>query len=269
LLITSFELNELGIDPYYFTLHVTIDNASTGHARKAAQSVMALLPVGEERDEFYRRVMRGYKLNELGVGSSAVIKSFDMDQEMVSMLERKRTFGQHMHSDYCRLDGKTVNEWLAKPDQIAEFLTVLENRGWIKRHQGPSESRFWQLIEGAGAPMFGVFNGYEKQLVHDWIAGDSIGDGSAPMSTGKRLPDAFRSRFRTTSGTNQVPTGYAEDTDPDVQELETRLNSAAPCEKMLMLIQSMSPARHSSLAGLHATRLFVEAMSERMVGANA
>src|SRR5690606_30288945 len=28
LLITSFELNELGIDPYYFTLHVTIDNAS-------------------------------------------------------------------------------------------------------------------------------------------------------------------------------------------------------------------------------------------------
>lgn len=269
LLITSFELNELGIDPYYFTLHVTIDNASTGHARKAAQSVMALLPVGEERDEFYRRVMRGYKLNELGVGSSAVITSFDMDQEMVSMLEHKRTFGQHMHSDYCRLDGKTVNEWLAKPDQIAEFLAVLENRGWIKRHQDPSESRFWQLIEGAGAPMFGVFNGYEKQLVHDWIAGDSIGDGSAPMPTGKRLPDAFRSRFRTTSGTNQVPTGYAEDTDPDVQELETRLNSAAPCEKMLMLIQSMSPARHSSLAGLHATRLFVEAMSERMVGANA
>jgi hypothetical protein len=269
LLITSFELNELGIDPYYFTLHVTIDNASTGHARKAAQSVMGLLPVGEEREEFYRRVIRGYKLNELGVGSSAVIKSFDMQQEMVSMLERKRTFGQHMHSDYCRLDGKTVNEWLAKPDQISEFLAVLENRGWIKRHQDPQESRFWQLIEGAGAPMFGVFNGYEKQLVHDWIAGDWISDGSAPTPTGKRLPDAFRSRFRTTSGTNQALAGATEEVDPDVQELELKLRAAAPGEKMLTLIQSMSPARHATQAGLHATRLFVEAMCERMVGATA
>lgn len=266
LLITSFELNELGIDPYYFTLHVTIDNASTGHARKAAQSVMALLPVGQERDDFYKRVARGFKLNELGVGSSAVIQSFDLEQEVISMLERKRTFGQHMHSDYCRLDGKTVNEWLAKPDQIAQFLAVLENRGWIKRHQDPVESRFWQLIEGAGAPMFGVFNGYEKQLVHDWIAGDWVADGSAPTPSGKRLPEAFRSRFRNASGTHHQGMESNENSDPDVMELETRLDSAASGEKMHMLIQSMSPARHPSLAGLHATRLFVSAMSERMTG---
>lgn len=36
LLISSYELSELGIDPYYFTLHVTIDNASTGHAQSRA-----------------------------------------------------------------------------------------------------------------------------------------------------------------------------------------------------------------------------------------
>ncbi|WP_061447427.1 iron-containing redox enzyme family protein, partial [Pseudomonas syringae group genomosp. 7] len=150
LLITSFELNELGIDPYYFTLHVTIDNASTGHARKAAQSVLELLPVGQERDEFYRRVANGYRLNELGMGSTQVIQSFDLEQEVIAMLERKRTFGQHMHSDYCRLDGKTVNEWLAEPDQIPEFLAVLQNRGWIKRHEDPLHSRFWKLFEGAG-----------------------------------------------------------------------------------------------------------------------
>lgn len=89
LLITSFELNELGIDPHYFTLHVTIDNASTGHARKAAQSVLSLMPMGAERDEFYRRVVQGYKLNELGIGSTAVIQSFDLEQEVIAMLERK------------------------------------------------------------------------------------------------------------------------------------------------------------------------------------
>ena len=52
------------------------------------------------------------------------------------------------------------------------FSTALENKGWIKRHQDPQASRFWQLIEGDGAAMFGVFSPYEKQLLHDWIAGD-------------------------------------------------------------------------------------------------
>ncbi|MCD5995446.1 iron-containing redox enzyme family protein [Pseudomonas sp. CDFA 602] len=272
LLITSFELNELGIDPYYFTLHVTIDNASTGHARKAAQSVMELLPVGEEREAFYRRVISGYKLNELGIGSSAVIQSFDLEQEVVAMLERKRTFGQHMHSDYCRLDGKTVNEWLARPDQIPEFLEVLQNRGWIKRHQDPVHSRFWQLFEGAGAPMFGVFNGYEKQLVHDWIAGDWLADGSAQTTAGKRLPEAFRSRFRNLPNAqpSAVPGAHAaKDFDPDLRELHRKLESATATEKMAILIESMSPARHASAAGLYATRLFVTTMAERLTGVHA
>ena len=41
--ITAYELNELGVDPYYFSLHVTIDNASTGHAPQVA-AVRARLP---------------------------------------------------------------------------------------------------------------------------------------------------------------------------------------------------------------------------------
>jgi hypothetical protein len=43
LLITSYELNELGIDPYYFTLHVTVDNAGSGHAHKAVQALRDLM----------------------------------------------------------------------------------------------------------------------------------------------------------------------------------------------------------------------------------
>lgn len=109
LLITAFELNELGIDPYYFTLHVTIDNASTGHAHKAVKTVLDLLPTDESRPDFIERLRNGYLLNELGKGTKAVIAAFDLEQEVVAMLERKRSFGQHMHSDYCRLDGLTVN----------------------------------------------------------------------------------------------------------------------------------------------------------------
>ncbi|MEQ7922156.1 iron-containing redox enzyme family protein [Xanthomonas sp. WHRI 1810A] len=267
LMITSFELNELGIDPYYFTLHVTIDNASTGHARKAAQSVLALLPMGPERDEFYHRVAQGYRLNELGEGTTAVIQSFDLEQQVIDMLERKRTFGQHMHSDYCRLDGKTVNEWLSTPDQIPAFLAVLQNRGWIKRHQDPADSRFWQLIEGAGAPMFGIFSGYEKQLLSDWISGDwQPVQANQPK---KAAANAFRARFRKTA-TAQLPAQQPlSDTDPDVQNLSRQLAEADPSSTMPLLIEHLSPARHPTPAGLQATRLFVNNMAERMKGQHA
>lgn len=59
LLITAHELNELGIDPYYFTLHITIDNADSGHASQARRAVLDNMPVIGDRDRFYRRVRRG------------------------------------------------------------------------------------------------------------------------------------------------------------------------------------------------------------------
>ena len=137
LLITSYELTELDVDPYYFQLHVTIDNASTGHAQKAVQAVLENLPVVGDRDEFYRRVMVGYQLNDLGIGSTAVIAAFDLDDELCAMLERKREVGTQVHSDYCRIEGRTVNEWLSQPGQVRAFLEALQKRGWIRRDEDP------------------------------------------------------------------------------------------------------------------------------------
>ncbi|RBJ71751.1 iron-containing redox enzyme family protein, partial [Pseudomonas sp. MWU12-2534b] len=135
LLISAYELSELRIDPYYFTLHVTIDNASTGHAQKAVQSVLDLLPLEADRGEFLRRVSLGYRLNDLGQGSRAIIEGFDLEQEVLAMLERKRPFGQHMHSDYCRFEGKTVNQWLATPAKLTGFLHALQDTGGSDRTQ--------------------------------------------------------------------------------------------------------------------------------------
>ncbi len=92
--ISAYELRELGIDPYYFTLRVTIDNISSGHGRKAIEALLDLMPMEQGRDEFYRRVAVGYRLNDLGPGSTAVIAGFDLQQEVIAMLERKRTYGQ-------------------------------------------------------------------------------------------------------------------------------------------------------------------------------
>jgi hypothetical protein len=238
LLITAFELNELGIDPYYFTLHVTIDNAGTGHAHKAAAAVLDLLPGGLENEAFLKRLRAGYNLNELGTGSSTVIERFDLERELVEMLERKRGFGQFMHSDYCRLEGKTVNQWLAIPGQCREFLAALENKGWIKRHQDPRLSRFWQMVDGPGAPMFGVFNGYELQLLKDWITGDWVDPQASP-------PNPFRANFRRR--------------DPSTLEFSSSLKLSEPTHS---LIEKMTPALHSSPEGLEATRVFAHRLNK-------
>jgi hypothetical protein len=262
LLITAYELSELGIDPYYFTLHVTIDNASSGHACRAAQSVLQLMPVDSNPRDFYRRVALGYRLNDLGLNTTAVILSFDLQQEVVQMLERKRSFGQHMHSDYCKFEGRTVNEWLHEPGKIPGFLSALENKGWIKRHQDPQLSRFWQLIEGAGASMFGVFSPYEKQLLRDWISGDWQPQGSQSLA---RTRSAFtanaRSRFMPSEATSHrdIPPGLpAKSVDMDLDRLRTELQIMSQHNQLLYLIDRMSPGRHSTPAGLLATRMFAE-----------
>lgn len=231
LLITAFELNELGVDPYYFTLHVTIDNASSGHAKKAVDTVKHFLETAGDPERFLARVRAGYNLNDLGAGSVSVINSFDIESEIVDMLETKRSFGQHMHSDYCRLEGRTINEWLSIPGQSRQFLTALEKKGWIERDRDPSQSRFWQLIDGAGALMFGVFNGYEKQLIHDWIAGAWAGDTSASQP--------FRARFR------RHPASAA---GTPVSMFST--NSVES------LIFQISPALHHTPQGLSATKAY-------------
>lgn len=244
LLISAYELTELGIDPYYFSLHVTIDNLSSGHARRAVQAVLELMPVGMDAQEYWQRVSRGYRLNDLGPGSTEVIAAFDLEAELVAMLERKRVFGQHMHSDYCRFEGKSVNQWLAEPGQIPAFLAALQNKAWIVRHQNPQDSRFWQLIEGTGAAMFGVFSGYEKQLLHDWIAGD--------WSERQR-----RAPVRKALASDASLTPFEQD-DPETQALRERLRGLRPEQQLGLLLPWLGPQRHCRPAGLFATRQFIK-----------
>jgi hypothetical protein len=242
LLISAYELRELGIDPHYFRLHVTIDNASTGHARKAVQSLLELMPVGEGREAFYRRVTLGYRLNDLGIGSTAVINDFDLHREVVSMLERKALFGQHMHSDYCRIENRTINQWLSTPGQMGGFLAALERKGWIKRGAAPQESRFWKLIEGSDAAMFGVFNGYEKQLLSDWIANGWQDPQCRPRAHHKHADDD--------------PLASPFD-DPETEALKNRLAPLTPVDQLQTLIPWLAPHRHWRPAGLYATRRFI------------
>ncbi len=278
LLITSYELNELGIDPYYFTLHITVDNAGTGHAHKALQGVQQLIASAADPADFQRRMLDGYRLNDLGACTTSVIAEFDLEAELVQIMQEKSVVGQNMHSDYCRVAGRSINDWLAEPTQIPHMLLELENAGWIKRGEPAENSRFWKLIQSERAEMFGVFSSYEQQILRDWIATPRAAHAAATAPATGAGVISFRARQRaletlgdgaaTRPNTNK-PRGVirhhpareadldAGDGGSELRRLEQRLAAAgSKPAAMAMLIDLMSPARHHSAAGLMATRIF-------------
>lgn len=271
--VCAYELNELGINPYYFTLHVTVDNAVSGHGDKALQGLFDALPQVADTKDFYRRVVNGYKLNTLGASTHSVIAEFDLYKELLAIFTSKCGIGAQLHSDYCRVSGKTVNEWLADPGQLPEFLDSLQRLGWIKRHQKPELSRFWTLIHGEGAQMFGVFNAYEKQVIHDWIAGDSaytceprrlsykarerLFGSSLQGAAGAQQSDDALAASRTQTSSAPGDAAQPDDFNADLLLLEERLMSLSDKEAaMAMLIKLLSPAQHHTPLGLTATRYF-------------
>ena len=270
LLITSYELNEFGIDPYYFTLHVTVDNAATGHAQKAVQALNELMPRVGDRAAFYRRVLDGYRLNELGASTTSVIAEFDLQEELVHILAQKSSVGKNMHSDYCRVAGRSVNDWLGNPSQIPGFLSAMESAGWIKRGEDVENSRFWRLIHGERAEMFGVFSAYEQQVLKDWIL--TAPDGKEGGKEPRMLTHRARQRTMDNLGQHQdrsssfperglIRRRAARDTESDNELglLEQRVAAAAgKQEAMALLGELMSPAHHHSAAGLMATRMYTK-----------
>jgi hypothetical protein len=261
LLITAYELNELGLDPYYFTLHVTVDNAGTGHARRACQAALDLLPRMGDAGGFWQRMRSGSKLASAGLGTSAVIEGFDVAQETLRILARKSVAGRGAHSEYCRVAGRSVNDWLDDPGQIPSFLHALESAGWIVRGRAPAESRFWRLLQGERAEMFGVFSSYEMQVIHDWIRGDGAADGRTWDEGGDGTPRR-RPTFRAMARNTAPPLAEcgADLLDPDLVALRERLAEADPTARTTLLVEAMSPATHWSPAGLEATRQFWAAL---------
>ncbi len=267
LLITAYELKELGIDPYYFTLHITVDNADSGHAKKAVESISATLPHLGDSDEWYRRVRNGYNLNFAGMGTNAAIEAFDLEREMTTIFSRKGIIGQYAHSDYRRVANRTLNDWLSDSDQTSALVSAMEDEGWFKRHQDPQHSRFWKLIQGEKARMFGVFSAYEQQVIYDWIAGDAPNPDAfdarfAPRSRSLLSPKTKRQWQHAAQDQAAAKESSEDEFQSEIRALEADLaRSGNATKKMDKLIALMSPALHHTAPGLMATRLFNEIVS--------
>ncbi|WP_397475132.1 iron-containing redox enzyme family protein [Pusillimonas sp.] len=261
LLITTHELKELGVDSYYFQVHATVDNAATGHARKALESVRGLCPTGMDERRYYERVKRGYLLNDLGESTVSVIESFDLDEEMTRVLAEKGVHGRHMHSDYCKVGGRTVNEWLSSAQAIPLFLHELERYGWIRRNTDPAQSRFWRLLD-EGADMFGVFSAYERQVIYDWIAG-TWQPGRENRRTAAEAVCGDRNLSRRLVGLGagscdaSLSTQLEGDFGMEMRDFESEVMQAhSKRELMPRLAAMMDPSLHHTPVGLAATRMF-------------
>jgi hypothetical protein len=261
LLITAYELNELGIDPYYFTLHVTIDNVASGHAHQALRGLEALMPHFGDAAEFYRRVRNGYKLNTLGAGTMDIVDRFVLADEVEAIFSNKAVIGSMVHSDYCKIGKRTVGEWLSDRSQIPAMLEALQQTGWIKRHQPLDNSRFWQLIQSERAAMFGVFNAYEQQVVADWIIGDAAALLPRPHSF--RASQRLLERIAPPGGTGQDhginggDDSRHNDIDAETRAFETEIAAMDNrADVMALLVDTIGPNMHWSPSGLAATRLF-------------
>ena len=91
--------------------------------------------------------------------------------------------------------------------------------------------------------MFGVFSGYEKQLLRDWMAGD--------WQDPKRQPSPRRKHDE-----NHADAGWAD--DPELKALQDTLSEQSPRQQLESLIPWLSAQRHCRPAGLYATRRFIE-----------
>jgi Iron-containing redox enzyme len=188
--ILAKELQELGVNAHYFLLHISIDNADSGHACMAAQTVARYLSQ-VERDQgsgamqaAWRRVKAGYALSAFhsrnqGWPPSPITESITKasdryEKEVCRLLLAKATVSQKLHyACPVKIGGQTLSQWLdptllaSEPRQL-EFLRELStSTPWVTRGNA-EKSRLIRAMRWGGK-MFGAFTQNEVELLENWI----------------------------------------------------------------------------------------------------
>ena len=96
--------------------------------------------------------------------------------------------------------------------------------------------------------MFGVFTPYEKQLIYDWIAGDSL----ETLPRKDRLGEHWRKGASIRSEGSSAETSFAT-----LQSLMAPTLLTQPSRQMHMLAKWLAPGQHHTASGLAATRLYM------------
>ena len=195
----THELKSLGIHPYYFLIHIAIDNADSGHTAMAMHTVTRYLDMicATEGDaaleQAWKRVQIGYILSQT-LGSShvhdkavaipAASRSFaDADTQidrlsgrLIDVIKAKASVSHQFHcQSRVNIGGQRLAEWLApnnwthsRPQQHLKLLKALsQTKPWI--HPGASgKSLLVRELSWKGR-MFGAFTNDELIVLTEWI----------------------------------------------------------------------------------------------------
>lgn len=179
-LVTAKELREVGFDPYYFTLHITIDNADTGHTAMASSIVTEYLRSVAARKgdaaahQAWKRVQAGFVLCKNLNLPSNINPPLKTEKEILAIFQAKAAASNRVHES-CPVSfgGRSLSTWLkpeefARPEWQMDFLRCLGNaEPWVYKGNS-SRSRLIQQLAWGGS-MFGAFTDREVAVVRDWI----------------------------------------------------------------------------------------------------
>lgn len=185
------ELRELGLDDYYFLLHISIDNSDSGHTAMALKVVIDYLEQvkvehGEDAlQRAWKRVQTGYLLSEKFtveppkhpapvVPPSQAATHNDFAPEVIRIFKAKAAVAAKLHcGSRVTIGSKKLSAWL--DDDVlgveqgqTDFLTALSNaKAWIRPGES-SKSRLVREFEWNGK-MFGAFTESELDALKKWI----------------------------------------------------------------------------------------------------
>ena len=181
----SRELKEVGLDPYYFVLHVSIDNADSGHTAIAQQAVCTYIEHIQRTEgataaqQAWRRVQVGYNLSDC-LPSSMKKPAVDcfprnkLEAEVIRIFRAKALVGHKIHNhSIIKIGGRKLLDWLdplrlESTQWQMDFLDSFSHaKAWVCRgDSGKSQfvkELFW------GGRMFGAFTRTETDVVKRWI----------------------------------------------------------------------------------------------------
>ncbi|KAG0644974.1 O-methyltransferase asqD [Hyphodiscus hymeniophilus] len=187
----GMELKEVGIDPYYFILHISIDNAHSGHSAIAIEIVCEYMDhirkyKGEAASQrAWQKIQAGYLLSS-GLPGTTVCPSKRrlLNNSTVSLspteTEVMKIFmakAQVVHGIHCssrvRIGSRSVADWLdpvaleSKDWQMDLLNALSSSKYWICRGDS-SRSRFMQELQWNGR-MFGSFTQDEYDALKNWV----------------------------------------------------------------------------------------------------
>ena len=214
----SRELKEVGLDPYYFVLHVSIDNADSGHTAIAQQAVCIYIEYihrtegASAAQQAWRRVQVGYTLSD-GLPSSIKKPAVDvfprnkLEAEVIRIFRAKALVGHKIHNhSIIKIGGRKLLDWLdplnlgSQRWQMDFLDSFSHSKPWVCRGDSNKSQFVKELLWGGR--MFGAFTQTETDVVKRWIDAmpssnpqrywDFLGrEGDLTSLTGARIDRSF------------------------------------------------------------------------------